>query len=187
MKYVVATVLFTAPLFTATGAQADSLCQVWNVDVVQNAIAGQWSTRGATSIESVIFSTTENTVGQVVISSAGQFASASVVEGAAIPDVTLESDSAFMFDICPVYDVDGVDDILDTVEADWIADAVSGTPCGPRDLLQLTATVDMGEQGGGAVTFIPYFDDQIVMISEVEIVGDWGIAFVTEVALLTPQ
>jgi len=123
--------------------------------------------------------------GQVVISPAGQFASVSVVEGAAIPEVTLESDSAFMRDIGPVYDVDGVDDILETVEAEWIADAVSQTPCGPRQLLQLTADVDMGEQGGGAVTFIPYFSNQLVMISEVEIEGDWGIAFVTEAALLT--
>ena len=166
-------------------AQADSLCQVWNVDVVQQAMAGQWSTRGAISIESVILSTTENTTGRVVISPSGQFSSVSVVEEAAIPDVTLDQDSTFMSDIGPVYDVDGVDDILETVEAEWIADAVSETPCGPRELLQLTASVDMGEQGGGAVTFIPYFEDQIVMISEVEIVGDWGIAFVTEAALLT--
>jgi hypothetical protein len=39
----------------------------------------------------------------------------------------------------------------------------------------------------GTLTIILYFTDQIVMISEAEVTGDWGIAFVTEVGLLTPE
>ena len=87
----------------------------------------------------------------------------------------------------PVYDVDAVDDMLATVEADWIADAVSLTPCGPDDLLQLSTVIDVQDVAQGTLTIIPYFTDQIVMISEVEVTGDWVIAFVTEVGLLTPE
>ena len=84
------------------------------------------------------------------------------------------------------YSVDHVDDILETVEAEWIADAVSETPCGPEDLLQLTAPLDLPPRMAGTVTLIPYFSDRVVIIAEVEMRGDWGLGFVTMAALLTP-
>ena len=182
MKYAVFSLILTA-----TGAQADSLCGVTDIDVVCAAMAGEWSMRGAMSVESVVFSVTDVTAGRVLITPDGVFSSVTVVDGAEIPDVVTDENSKSLLLGGPVYDVDVVDDMLETVEADWIADAVSLTPCGPDDLLQLSTVIDVQDVAQGTLTIIPYFTDQIVMISEVEVTGDWGIGFVTEVGLLTPE
>jgi hypothetical protein len=78
-----------------------------------------------------------------------------------------------------------LDDILDTVDAAWIADEVSGTTCGPEELPQLTASYELSEALNGRLTVIPYFSDRAVLILEAEWRGDWGIAFITLAALLT--
>lgn len=88
-------------------------------------------------------------------------------------------------------DVDTVDDLLDTTETAWIADAVGDTLCGPETLPQMSATFRVAPQSGsqdsvsGTLTLIPYFDDRVVLLAQIELRGDWGLGFVTASALLT--
>ena len=86
----------------------------------------------------------------------------------------------------PIYDVDAVDDLLWTAETEWIADAVSMTPCGPEALPQLSGAFVGGEGLEGRVTLIPYFTDKIVMIFEIDYSGEWGLSEITGTALMEP-
>lgn len=79
------------------------------------AMAGEWSMRGAMSVESVVFSVTDVTAGRVLITPDWVFSSVTVVDGAEIPDVVTDENSKSLLLGGPVYDVDAVDDMLETV------------------------------------------------------------------------
>lgn len=180
MKFIV---LFTA--LWAGAAQAESLCGVTDRQVVLDAIAGDWSARGATSVESETLSVVDQTAGRYVFDAQGRFSSIIVEAVAEPPAVVIDADSPTLGALGVFYDVDQVDDILETVEAAWIADEVSLTPCGPEELPQLQIILRDGEASSGVMVIVPYFSDKMVAISEVEMRGDWGLAFVTSAALLT--
>lgn len=169
-------------LFVGTWAgsiQADSLCEVTDKDTVLEAIAGSWIVAGDLSVETQTLSELGRFFGVAEIYDFGslQF----VFEGAPGPRLSLDK-AQFP------YDVDQVDDLVATAQADWIMDAVSATPCGPEALLQLTGDYRAEALSeNGTMTLIPYFDDQIVLIAEIETRGDWGLAFVTMAALFRPD
>lgn len=71
--------------------------------------------RGAMSVESVVFSVTDVTAGRVLITPDWVFSSVTVVDGAEIPDVVTDENSKSLLLGGPVYDVDAVDDMLETV------------------------------------------------------------------------
>ncbi len=87
------------------------------------------------------------------------------------------------------YDVDRVDDVLDTTERADLADVLSDTQCGPEALPQLQ--VDLPEfEGGisvfGTITLMPYFDDRVLEISELTLKSDETVLFMTETVILRP-
>lgn len=165
-------------ILTASGAQAESLCGVTDAAVVFGHLQGDWTLTGAISVETETLSVVEVTNGTA------QFMQDRAVilthDGGAGIAVSLGLLGA-------AYDVNGVDDILETVEAEWIADAVSTTPCGPDGLLQLSATSNANENETSRVTVVPYFSDKVVVIIESELTGDWGLGFITIAALLIPE
>ena len=166
---------FIAALWAGSG-HADSLCGVTAQEALPQII-GAWTYEGAVSVETETLSIVEPDTGRAIVGGDGSFAAPPVSRWIAAP-VDLRGEV--------VYDVDQVDDLLETVEAAWIADAVSLTPCGPEGLPQLTAEF-MNEELTGQVTLLPYFTDLSVMIVEAELRGEWGLAFITTAALMTRQ
>ena len=157
-----------------TPATAESLCGVTDTGAVLNAIDGAWVAEGAISIETETLSVTEPFELAAIVTQDATLSAGLLSNGYPIP----------LEDLGAVYDVDQVDDMLDTVEAVWIADAVSETLCGPEGLLQLSGVISGAEGHIGTVTLLPYFSDRIVVITEYELKGDWGIGFVTSAGLL---
>ena len=160
----------------ATPLGAESFCGMQDAEAVLARLDNIWQLDGAVSVETETLSLLEEESGIVVISGG-------LVDAPAVRRFT---DAIVAPEIGRIYDVDGVDDILAAVEAEWIADAVSATPCGPEDLPQLSATFARGAEVSGRITLVPYFTDQVVMIVEAELTGDWGLAFLTQAALLVP-
>lgn len=170
-------IAFIAVLW-AGAAQAGSLCGVTDEAAVRAAMTGGFTQAGALSIETETLSVTEPFADEpVIIDPAGRIM-LPVVDQWTGQDVRTTLSGG-------IYDVDGVDDLLDTVDAAWIADAVGDTPCGPEELPQITGTFASGEDLSGRVTVIGYFSDRMVVLTQVDLRGDWGIAFVTIAALLT--
>ncbi|WP_281982386.1 hypothetical protein [Thalassorhabdomicrobium marinisediminis] len=163
-------VLFAPPL------HAESLCGVSDVDFILDQIEGRWAADGNVSVESETLSVFKPLPDVVVIGPDHRLTTRMTRNMGLTPELDVAA---------APYDVDAVDDMLDTVEAAWIADAVSDTPCGPEELTQLSAEVRVDDVITGHVTLIPYFTDRVVLIAEVETRGDWGLAFVTHGLLLT--
>lgn len=171
---------YAALFFTliAGTAQAESMCGWDDIGEIRAALAGDWVYDGAGSIVTASLDDRGTLDGGAEITEDGNVI---------VDDITF----TLMPSLRPelggvVYNVDQVDDILDSVDADWIADAVSGTPCGPEGLPQLTAPYEITDALNGALTLLPYATDQVVLILEAEWRGDWGIAFVTLGMLLSP-
>lgn len=170
---------------SATTAQADSLCAVTDPQRINDVLAGAWSQEGAISIETETLSVTQPLDDDTPVT---------IENGTALvwPMTDQWLNEALSLITAPVrLDVDGVDDLLDTADAFWIADAVGDTPCGPEDLPQVSGSFTAGEQGKddvitGTLTLIPYFEDRVVLLAELEMRGAWGLAFVTGASLLTP-
>ncbi|MCA0043619.1 hypothetical protein [Celeribacter litoreus] len=167
-------------LLAATPVIAEeSLCGWTDEAKVVRAIAGTFDSALAVQIEADLLSTRQLVDDRVSVEADGHFTDAFLDEllGAPLP-LTLG----------PVfYDVDAVDDLLETTGSDWIADAVSLTPCGPEGLPQLSAAFEAGEGLYGQVTLIPYFTDKIVMLIQMDYLGEWGMSEITGTALLTPN
>ncbi|PVA06125.1 hypothetical protein [Thalassorhabdomicrobium marinisediminis] len=177
-----------APVFAivvASAAQAESLCGVLDRSQVLGTIAGDWQLEGAVSAEGETLSQVRQTLGHVIIDATGRIATAVAPAGEEAPRAALEDDSLTLTSTGVFYDVDRADDIFDTVEAPWIADAVSETPCGPERLLQLGGMFEVGDSTSGIVAVLPYFSDRIVLIGETKITSERGLIFVTRAALLT--
>jgi hypothetical protein len=87
------------------------------------------------------------------------------------------------------YDVDRVDDVLDTTESGELADLLSDTQCGPEALPQVQVVLPEFEGGitvFGTITLVPYFDDRVLEISELTLKSDETVLFMTETVLLRP-
>jgi hypothetical protein len=91
----------------------------------------------------------------------------------------------------PAYDVDRVDDVLDTTERADLADILSDTLCGPETLPQWQATLFVEDRDGmqvtGTYTLIGYFTDRLLLIGELELRSEEALIFMTETMLLRPQ
>lgn len=169
MKYALISLLIGA-----STAQAESLCNVTDIDTVLSAIDGAWVATGAISIETETLSITEPFELAAMVNQDAQVSAGLLSNGYSIR----------LDDLGPIYDVDQVDDMLDTVEAAWITEAVADTRCGPEGLLQLSGPITSVQGSEGTITLLPYFSDRIVIITEYEVKGDWGIGFVTVAGLL---
>lgn len=157
-------------------AQAQSLCGVTDEDTVLGQIAGDWDVVGAMAIDTHIVSFVEPFEATVEINDLGMVRLD--MNGMRGDNIFVDADEGS-------FDVDEIDGFLEDTQAEWIADAVSATPCGPEGLLQLRDTSDNPDADYNRVTFIPYFADQMVMIVEVETQGEWGIAFISMTGLMT--
>jgi len=157
-------------------ASAQNLCNERDEGRIAEILSGVWMHSGAGSFVTASDDAVGPVSGEIQIDAAGELNWAELT-GVLLPAVT------------PVlgdmgYDVDGVDDLLATTEAEWIADELSDTLCGPAELPQLIARYEFSEDLSGQVTLIPYFEDRVLAILEAEWVGEWGIAFVTITTLM---
>lgn len=164
-----------------------SLCELDDNTLLLEIMQGDWVERGAISIESETLSVTEPVDGEMYIF-------ATLIQSNAVFG-TYQFDQANLRR-GQVYDVDQVDDLLETAEVEWIADEVSLTPCGPDGLPQVSAdlfelSVDEGPIADrdvvGRVTVLPYFANKMVILVEAELRGDWGIAYLTAATLMTRE
>jgi len=177
--------LVAIALFLAAPLRAENLCGLTGEAEVLDRLAGTWVGALAVSVETETLSAVERAdEGAHVLTATGAFTTF-IVEGFTGAPVDLSLAPA------PVHDVDAVDDLLETTASEVFADVLSGTRCGPESLPQLTgefAAIDpTGQSAQGTITLIAYFDDHILMLGEIELVVEWGLAFVTVAALLTPE
>ena len=180
MKYLV-----LSCLVCAAPVSAESLCDLNDLDELRATLAGEWAAMGRTSVEATTLSVVQETTGFAVIDADGRIASQDVAAHAPMPLVFIDGSSPTLEVAQEPYDVDHVDDLLETVEAEWIADELSLTPCGPEELLQMSVPIVPTEDITVQVTLLPYFEDQFLLLSEGEVKGAWGIAFITKAALFT--
>lgn len=169
--------LWAAPL------SAQSLCDVTDPDRIAAVLQGVWTQQGSVSIETETLSVTQGLNPQ------------DRVDVSQTLDLRWPLTDQWLREALPLIattpmDVDTVDDLLTTVDADWIADAVGDTRCGPENLPQYAATFDTGMATGddtlsGTITLIPYFEDRVVLLAQIEMRGAWGLGFVTAASLLT--
>ncbi|WP_371154284.1 hypothetical protein [Jannaschia sp. 2305UL9-9] len=165
-------------------ALAEGLCDVTDLARLQ-MLAGTWS-----GVEHRSFETLDDTRmgvtplivtladGGGVLTYASDLTSGLFDEA---PALTLARDGA--------YDVDAVDDMLDTTAHAELADTLSDTLCGPEALPQLVVPVSIDAEIDveGAITLIAYFSDRLLQITEMTVRSDEVVLYVTATALLTPQ
>ena len=175
------TCAITVCLSTAAPAAAESLCGLDDADEVLSAIEGRWTSQERINLESASDTYFRAPDPTAVVIRSGRIESA-FLDGLQGQPLTLELAEA------PIYDVDQVDELLEVTRSEELADLLSDTPCGPSDLPQLVARVPDtdGISAGGTITLIPYFDDRILQISELELSSDEALLFMTGVAYLTP-
>lgn len=158
----------------------ESLCGRRDGVAILAELAGAWDNALTVQVETEGLSTLREIEGDwALLEADGAFLNAFLDELIGAP-VTL----AFVEE---GYDVDQVDDLLEATESDWIADALSETPCGPETLPQFRAGFKGGAGLSGQITLIPYFTDKALMLFQIDYLGDWGLSEVTGTALLTPS
>ncbi|KQI68732.1 hypothetical protein AN189_07510 [Loktanella sp. 3ANDIMAR09] len=178
-------------LLLPAGLRAESLCGVTDNAALLDRLAGDW--RGDTYLSGVnaVIDQTEIqpraeaervTIGTDGILSVEAIAAAMGGEG--LPMVLSPT---------PVYNVDQVDDLLETTQAEALADVLSDTPCGPEKLPQFVATFgfDQADTDGvrfdGQVVLIPYFDDRILRLDQFDVNTGEMVLFVTVASVLTRE
>ena len=172
-------VLTAAALALASPAGAESLCDRSDAAALLALLSGSWTGAVEVWVEADTISTGRDVPeGGVVLGGNGLLDSA-FLDGLGAGPVPLT--------LGQVYDVDGVDDLLDTTESAWMADDLSDTPCGPEALPQFSGTIDAGPDLTGTATLIAYFDDRVLMLYDLEARGDWGFAEVTGSSLLSRE
>jgi len=162
-------------------AQSTNLCGMTDEAEVLELLAGNWTREGTMSV----FNEVMDELGpmqnvQATLTSDG------AASGFAFED-TLGLNVMLALADAPIYDVDHVDNLLDTTERADLADVVADTHCGPEDLPQLTTEIGVtaGMSVTGRITWIGYFDDRILELAEYEVTSDETILFITETAVLT--
>ena len=169
--------------FAGMAANAESLCTAQDPADVLAGLSGSWSREGAISVENATVSELRRIRDEtLVISDEGGYRTGLVED-------LIGGDVALVLSDVPPYDVDGVDDILDTVQRADLADILSDTPCGPETLPQFVATLAVldGVEVTGTITLIPYFTDRVLEVTELELKASDTILFLTGAALLRPQ
>lgn len=172
-------------------ALADGFCDVTDVSEVHSRIAGKWHREGSMSF--VNATTDMERPSDPYIT---EFFETGLVANKFYDDLTGAMQLADLVDT--LYDVDKVDDMLDTTGRSDFADVLSDTLCGPDQLPQLVVKIELpvgnrSQLAGapdigvfGTVTYVAYFDDRLLEISELTVKTDETVAFLTETALLTP-
>lgn len=164
-------------------AAADGFCDVTDPAVVYARLAGSWVREGSMSVEG---STTS------FVRPARMFATEIDKDGlfhSGFVDSLMGEEVALTWAAPKPYDVDRVDDVLDTTESGELADLLSDTQCGPEALPQVQVVLPEFEGGitvFGTITLVPYFDDRVLEISELTLKSDETVLFMTETVLLRP-
>ncbi len=164
-------------------AAADGLCGVTGRDDLMATLAGDWTREGSVSL---VNETTDilraSETYPVTILPEGAVTSRFLdsLTGAPVPLALLD---------VPAYDVDRVDDVLDSTARADLVDRLSDTLCGPEALPQVQAVLRITGDISvvGTITLIAYFDDRVLEITELQLQGDETVLFQTETALLTPR
>ncbi|MGH1413341.1 MAG: hypothetical protein ACRBB0_07590 [Pelagimonas sp.] len=164
-------------------ALADGFCNVTDPVQIAERLAGDWSREGAMSIENAGTSALEPSTDYKVTFNADFTVATEFFEQL--------TGRAHPWDLADpkLYDVDGVDDMLDTTERTDLADILSDTKCGPGALPQMVVHLTeshLDMEVAGTSVFIPYFDDRILEVTELTLKMDETVLFVTETVLLTP-
>ncbi|MFY0660176.1 MAG: hypothetical protein JXR15_06765 [Shimia sp.] len=168
---------------TPVAAVADGYCGVSDPAVVYERLAGSWVREGSTSVEGSVTS---------FVRPARMFATEIDADGlyhSGFVDSLVGEEVALRWAEPKPYDVDRVDDVLDTTERADLADLLSDTQCGPAGLPQLQIELPEFEGGitvFGTITLVPYFDDRVLEISELTLKSDETVLFMTETVLLRP-
>lgn len=175
--------LILCALLAAPAAQAKGLCDITDPVQLYEALGRVWQPEDSRiSLESATVSTMrEGANGAVTISPAGTYDSPFTDSIVGEPlELTLRE--------TPAYDVDQVDDMLDTTENAGLADILSETRCGPEALPQFEVRLPETEgfSAAGTITLIVYFEDRLLRITELDLTSDETILFMTETALLRP-
>ncbi|SMP22497.1 hypothetical protein [Shimia sagamensis] len=164
-------------------AVADGFCGVSDPAVVYERLAGSWVREGSTSVEGSVTSFVRPArMFATEIDKDGQYYSGFV-------DSLMGEKVALTWAAPKPYDVDRVDDVLDTTGREDLADLLSDTHCGPEALPQLQIVLPEFESGisvFGTITLVPYFDNRVLEISEVTLKSDETVLFMTETVLLRP-
>lgn len=165
-------------LALALPASARNLCGVDDREAALAAIAGEWRAEEAISLENETTSLMRRPApAREVVTAEGRL-------GTGFLDDTTGGTVALALARPGPYDVDRVDDVLETTESPAFADMLSQTRCGPEDLPQLVAVLD-GPEAEGRVTLIAYFDDRMLRITELTLRGEGAVLFMVAAALMT--
>ena len=176
MRILILLVFLTPPAF------AESLCGETDLTRLSKTLAGDWERRAQVNLESETLSILRQTAPERVTLTAAPAIATDFIDSLIGAPLSLSLAEG------TAYDVDAVDDMLDTTESAEFADVLSDTPCGPEDLPQLQGTLIKtdGISAAGTVTLIPYFSDRILEITELELKSEGALIFMTATALLTP-
>jgi len=173
-----AALALTLVVSLAVPLTAQSLCDVRDPDRINAALQGVWTQSGGGSYVTASEEAVAPVMGNITIGPNGQVTWDELTY-VLLPVVAPELGDA-------VYDVDNIDDLLETTESEWIVDTLSDTPCGPENLPQLSVRYEMITLNlRGQLTLVPYFEDRVLAVLETEWKGDWGIAFITVTSLMT--
>ncbi|MBO9464488.1 hypothetical protein J7443_04530 [Tropicibacter sp. R15_0] len=162
-------------------ALADGFCEVTDKQDILARLAGEWQREGTMVIDNAVTEIVKPSSDYLVTLSADGTGTSDFVDNllGAAQDLRLADPRP--------YDVDRVDDVLDSTDRFDLADILSDTKCGPENLPQLV--MDLPETKGmsatGTITYIAYFDDRILELSELTLKSDETVLFLTETALLT--
>ncbi len=181
MKRILSAAVLTIALPVA--AIADGFCGVTDAEAVYARLAGSWQREGSTSVEGGTTS---------FVRPARVFATEIDMDGlfySGFVDSIMGEEFSLRWTEPKPYDVDRVDDVLDTTGRADLADLLSDTQCGPEALPQLQIELPEREAGVtvyGTITLVAYFDDRVLEISELTLKSDETVLFMTETALLRP-
>ena len=166
-------------LLAAAPAAAENLCGA-GPDAFAR-LDGAWTAEPKLSLENEVLSEIRAPGPETLTLEDGTLAS-DLIDGLLGAPVPLVPSDA------PVYDVDAVDDLLDTTEHADLADVLSDTLCGPEALPQAVATIEVDGGIGveGTITLIAYFDDRLLELTELQVTSDETVVFLTRTALLEP-
>jgi len=164
----------------ALPVEAASLCDTPDSEAVKAAIEGRWTLTETLSLENETESMMRHPDPVPITIRDGRIETPLIDSLIGRPVMLAMADAP--------YDVNAVDDILDATDSAELADLVSDTPCGPEGLTQLTATLRQteGVAAHGAMTLLPYFDDRMLVITELTLRSDETVLFLTGAGYLTP-
>lgn len=167
--------------FMPGAAVAQGLCDVTDPAQIFAALEGDWSREGTMVLDNAVTEMVRASEEySVQITGQGQIGSAF------LDSLTGDMAQTSLPEPRP-YDVDRVDDMLDSTGRADFADLLSDTKCGPEALpqLQIDLSAGQGITVTGTITYVAYFTDRVLELGQFELKSDETVLFVTETALLT--